>query len=72
MNVLLGHGFLGAVRFSLVNSHKNLCGTRLLDFLDSGKDEIFSEAGRFTTGIASDYVLTSGTTFGWNVQWRVK
>jgi len=39
-------------------------------FLDTGQDELFSETGRFTTGIAPDYSRTDGTTIGLNIQWQ--
>jgi len=39
-------------------------------FVDDGKDELFSEVERFTTGIAPDYQLANGTTVGVDVQWQ--
>ncbi len=39
-------------------------------FLDTGQDELFSETGRFTAGIAPDYSRTDGTTIGLNIQWQ--
>lgn len=39
-------------------------------FVDSGKDELFSEIKRFTTGFLPDYSLMNDATIGLDIQWQ--
>jgi hypothetical protein len=39
-------------------------------FADGGKDELFSEVERFTTGVSPEYQFYNGTAMGMDIQWQ--